>query len=478
MNRFLSCIPLALICLFLVFAAPYSLAQEKPREAEAAPLSKSPAARQVDKKAREKLAKMSPELVRELDNKLAQALTLLYDREYARALPIFRAISEMVETMDIMFWYGTCAYKAGDSELAVRKFRQMLEIDPGLHRVRLELATAYFQAGKYEDSRAELETVLKASPPEAVKRNIRKMLAAIAEKTKKIFANVRISQGIHRDTNVSAGPDEDVIGPPAGGRLILSKTQKELDDWVTVSNAAANVLFDPGEHKGFMWNTTGTYYQTHNFDYHKFDFLHYRVTTGPWWVASRSILKLPVGYAKNYYEHDRLFHAYDFSPSLEFFFTRNISLKGQFSYFDISYESSTRKGQNGANRVWEISPNFYFNRNRDIISLSLSDENHNARTRRYTYDAINAGISYYKKFPWDMEFFARYRYTERDYEAPAPLWVKDRKDKRHNVYAALSQNFMKNLFVSLYFNWIDNNSNTEIYEFDKTIYGLSMGVKF
>ena len=98
--------------------------------------------------------------------------------------------------------------------------------------------------------------------------------------------------------------------------------------------------------------------------------------------------------------------------------------------------------------------------------------------RRYTYDGLNAGISYFKKFPWDMELFVRYRYTKRDYKDPAPLWFEDREDKRHNVYAAVSQNVWKHVFVSLYYNWIDNDSNTEIYDFDKTIYGLSVGLKY
>ena len=135
---------------------------------------KSPQAEEFDKKALEKLRKLTPREVEELDRKLAEALTLFYDREYARALPIFREISDRVETMDVMFWTASCAASAGETEASIEKFKQMLQIDPNLHRVRLELATTYFGLGRYDDARQELNKVLEAKPPEPVKNNIQK----------------------------------------------------------------------------------------------------------------------------------------------------------------------------------------------------------------------------------------------------------------------------------------------------------------
>jgi thioredoxin-like negative regulator of GroEL len=96
----------------------------------------------ANKEAVEKLRKMTPEKVAALDDKLAEALTLYYDGKFAQALPIFNSISADVETMDIMWWLGTSAMKTGDTKLAIAEFQRMLAVDPGLHRVRLELAAA------------------------------------------------------------------------------------------------------------------------------------------------------------------------------------------------------------------------------------------------------------------------------------------------------------------------------------------------
>jgi len=451
-------------------------------------LEKSPETEEFDKKTLKKLQEMSPEGVEDLDKKLAEALTLFYDREYARALPIFTEIAGTVETMDVMFWYGSCAAKVGEVDVAINKFRQMLDIDPNLHRVRLELATVYFGLGRYADARHELNSVLEAKPPDAVKNNIEKLLAAIDAKTKRLFTNVRGSLGIQSDRNVSTGPDKEYILVPGGGVIgPLTNTQKALRDWVVVANLAGNALYDIGGSRAWMWNTTGSFYQTHNLDYYQFDFTHWRITTGPWWTGRQSVLKVPLGYAENIYEHDHLFDTCDFSPSYEYFFTQKFSLRGMYSYMTDTYEPTVapddRSGQDNINHILEINPNFYFNNRNDILSFYISDENLNAKDPRWTYDAVNVAVSYFKSFNlfnWDMELYTRYKYSRRDYGAPALLWPTAhlRTDKKHNFYVVVSRNFLKHYFASLSYNLIDNQSNTELYDFEKYVYGFNMGFRF
>ena len=70
--------------------------------------------RTANNEALEKLHRMTPEQIEALDKKLAEALTLYYDRKFAGALPVFKRIAAEVETMDIMFWLGTSAMKVGE----------------------------------------------------------------------------------------------------------------------------------------------------------------------------------------------------------------------------------------------------------------------------------------------------------------------------------------------------------------------------
>ena len=60
----------------------------------------------------------------------------------------------------------------------------------------------------------------------------------------------------------------------------------------------------------------------------------------------------------------------------------------------------------------------------------------------------------------------------------ASVRLNDRKDDKHYVYLAVSQNFLKYFFASLYFKFIHNASNTALYDYDKTVYGFSTGFQF
>jgi tetratricopeptide (TPR) repeat protein len=237
---------------------------------------------------------MSPEEIKALDKKLAEALILYYDRKFARALPIFKEIAGKVETMDIMFWVGTSAMKVGETQLAIRNFKKMLAIDPKLHRVRLELAAAYFTLGHYDAARRELELVQAASPPPSVQKNVEKLLAVIEERGRKVFWNLRLSEGFLWDNNINAGPDHNEL-EVVGGTLTLDRTSAKLRDEARVTDVAGNVIYDVGERNGLMWNTTASFYKLAYLDYSQFNYKAMDVTTGPWWAGRSEILKIPLG---------------------------------------------------------------------------------------------------------------------------------------------------------------------------------------
>ncbi len=466
------------LAILLLFAVPSFGETNQETKNRPGTIEMSQKSQEADSVALEKLKEMSPEEVEALDKKLAEALMLFYDREYAKSLPIFREISAQVETMDIMFWFAISAFRSGDPESAMKKFKEMLAIDPNLYRVRLELAAVYFGTGKYELARQELEKVLDANPPDSVRMNIEKLQAAIDAKTKKLFANLRLSTGIHYDSNVSTGPDRDVIGVPGGGTIRLPPTQTDVSDMVFVLDFAGNALYDLKEKGGLMWNTEGYLYQTHNFDYHQFDFTNLRLTTGPWYAGKKGVLKIPVAYAHNVFGHDPLFDTVYVRPSYEHFFSKKFSLRGVFTYASESYDQTSRQGLDNTNRIWTFNPNFYVGNRRDLISLDFTYEDKNAKDIRWSYDALHMGVSYYSRFKRAWEFFASYKHFNRNYKGPAPLWSFHRNDSRHNIYSVLSRDIIKRLTASVYFNWIDNNSNTDLFDFNKTIFGFALGARF
>jgi tetratricopeptide (TPR) repeat protein len=431
----------------------------------------------VDDEAVAKLKKMTPEEIAALDARLEEALTLYYDNQFGRALPIFKDIADRIQTMDLLWWVGTSAMKTGDLNLAIAQFREMLAADPSLHRVRLDLALAYFQLGRYDEAKGEIQKVLASSPPQSVRDNIDRLMGMISERTKQVFWNLRFSKGYMYDTNASAGPNERDL-EVQGGTLTLGDDTKKVRDDALVTNVQGNVLYDLGSRQGFAWNTEALFYNSVYQTYSKYNFMMLDINTGPWWVGRQDVVKLPVGYTEQYYESERLSHIMHVDPSYEHYFGQYFSLKGSYSYQKEFFYSENNSSLEHTTQIYELSPSVYFFNRRHILSATAGFENRNADERRYSYDGWYGGATYLMRFPTDTEFFIRYKRVERDYKEKPLLYANDRKDKRDMITVVASQTFLKYFFTSLAFNYTDNDSNAALYEFDKATYTVAVGCTF
>ena len=109
---------------------------------------------------------------------------------------------------------------------AIATFREMLIADPGLVRVRLELARAFFL--KREDSlaRRHFEAVLAGGVPEPVAANIHAFLAEMRARKRWSF---NVGFALAPDTNIGAGSEERTIYIPMFGQpLPFERDAEEL----------------------------------------------------------------------------------------------------------------------------------------------------------------------------------------------------------------------------------------------------------
>ena len=91
---------------------------------------------------------------------------------------------------------------------AIAIFHAMLVANPGLVRVRLELARAFFLKGEDELATRHFEAVLAGNPPEAVAANVRRFLDEIRARKRWTY---RAGFALAPDTNIGAGSDERTI---------------------------------------------------------------------------------------------------------------------------------------------------------------------------------------------------------------------------------------------------------------------------
>ena len=152
---------------------------------------------------------------------IEEAQALAAAGRHAEALVILGPLIEDEEAnSSVFFLFGLAAVEASqqpgldeeDRETlldgAIAAFRTILIEEPGLVRVRLELARAFFFKGEDDLARRHFEWVLAGDPPEPVIVNVNGFLAAIQARRRWSFS---VGAALAPDTNIGAGSDERTI---------------------------------------------------------------------------------------------------------------------------------------------------------------------------------------------------------------------------------------------------------------------------
>ena len=155
------------------------------------------------------------------DPRVRAARSMVEAGRFEEALHALRPLApDHPDRTDVLFLIGLAAIDAsgrqglGSSDRtellaeAIAALRAILVDQPGLARVRLELARAYFLNGDHDLSRRHFEYVLATGPPAAVVANVRQFLVAM-EARRRWSGHVGVS--VASDSNVGAASDADTI---------------------------------------------------------------------------------------------------------------------------------------------------------------------------------------------------------------------------------------------------------------------------
>ena len=151
----------------------------------------------------------------------ADSRALIGSGRFGEALTQLRPLLEAdVVEANALFLYGLAAAGASQGpdvpddvreallDEAIGAFRTMLFNDPGLIRVRLELARAFFLKGEDDLSRQHFELVLAGDLPPPVVDNVNHFLNRIRARKRWSFS---LGAAIAPDSNVGGGSDERII---------------------------------------------------------------------------------------------------------------------------------------------------------------------------------------------------------------------------------------------------------------------------
>ena len=156
------------------------------------------------------------------DSRVKTARALVERKRFAEALEILRplAASDHPDQIDIRFLLGLSASRGSQAtgleeeirlallDEAIAAFRSILIHEPGLVRVRLELALAFYMKEEDQLARGHFERALVGRPPEALVANINGFLNVMRDRRR---WRGYFGFSVAPDTNINAASDADII---------------------------------------------------------------------------------------------------------------------------------------------------------------------------------------------------------------------------------------------------------------------------
>ncbi len=226
------------------------------------------------------------------DPQVKQARVLLESKRFAESLVILRALpADHPDTIDIRFLTGLAAMRLservqdGDEKTAllteaIAALRAILISRPGLTRVRLELARAFFLRGADALSREHFERVLAGAPPPAMAVNIRRFLYAMRVRRQ---WNGYLSLNIEENDNVNTGTSIETV--------YIFGLPFEVNEESRARSETGLVVSTGFEHQyplGERWRWRfGVDAQRSEYAGHDFDQNYLQLSSGPRWLFSR-----------------------------------------------------------------------------------------------------------------------------------------------------------------------------------------------
>ncbi len=319
--------------------------------------------------------------------------------------------------------------EAGDLFSAIEDFETILNNNPFLHRVRLELAVASYMAYKPEIAIEEAQKVLDdPDTPPNVRISILAFIAQVQQNMKDVksrhYWRFPVSIGYVQDSNVNAGPDSYLLGD-----VTLTPDSQKKSDAGIVTSAGINHTYRTtksyaigGSPANLLWQSVARAYQRNYFDEKANDFDVYTLRTGPTLISKRdwrANLSLQEDFIR-YGGKDLAYFTY-LLPSWTLHITDSLHTNVDFEVSRRDYTQQTDQGRDSIFLAGRVSLGKTFQADKFSLFGGFQYFNENADDKQYSNDGINFFLDGKWKIIEQCKAYVLYNHTEAWYdEAPLP----------------------------------------------------------
>lgn len=333
--------------------------------------------------------------------------------------------------------------ESGNIYSAIEDFQTILSAQSELHRARLEMAVAYYQAYKFEQAINEAQYVLDdPETPPNVRVSILAFLAQVKQDAQRLKEGQHtwrfpIRFGYVYDTNVNIGPDSTVIGD-----IVLRPDSKKKSDSGRMFSVGASHTYQTGKRYNFGPRPTSLLWQSGFNVYHRgyndeddFNLSVISLRTGPTFVTTgswRANITLQEDIIR--YGDEQLAYYTYLLPS----FTWHFGDTGFESTIDavITRRDYTQDRYQGRDSVYlgpRASLGYTFYNGNMAIQGGIQYINENADDSQYSSDGLFYFINGNWKFTRHSNIYLGYTQLESWHDGPVPVFNKTRDEstRRH-----------------------------------------------
>ena len=379
------------------------------------------------------------------------------------------------------FLYGLAALETGRPDEAVFAFERIAYIYPDQQRVKLELARAYFMSNNMAAAEQLFNEVLATNPGPNVSANIEAFLGLIEDRQVAVNSSFTwyVNSNIGSDSNINSATELGVIDTPIGDVELGPNGQSIDDDFMDLgAGFTYNYPFD----KNHSAYARVNFNQHNNFSTNAFDLDVLAGEAG--YAVIRDNVRLSLGGRVQRVDLDD--DEFQSSSSILGGWQRNAgdgwSQGITAAYTAVRYDEDLNPDNSlrDVNQVL-LSGNLGKASGRFLHNLSVYYGNENAQRDAGENNAQKFyGIAFSEQFqfkPGHIPYF-RISFHKSENKDTAPVFNVDREDDTFSTSLGWIWQFARNINITTDVTYTDNDSNIDLYAYDRVKYQTGLRYQF
>ena len=374
----------------------------------------------------------------------------------------------------LQFRYAKLAEQLGQNRKARDSYVAMLDKNPQLLRVKLDLALTYARLGQFAKARMLLQEVKDTNPPAVVQANINAVISVMNEQMRTHKWTANLTGGFNYDTNGNSAASSGAITFLDQSVNLDNNNQAQSDHQIYAAISAEHnyrmKTEDPNY--AYFWRTNLTGYGTYQRNFKNIELALGTVKTGPRMVFHDLdlTLDLQAGYSHIELDDHEYLNLRTYDMAALYNLNDDWQLSATLTHEDRDFSNSptvtTHTDRTGDAQQLRVSAR-YLASTKDIITVGGLWRDENTRQQFYNFDTLGVNASYTRVLPWNSFALLSTTYQMDEYDGADPLVsTRVREDHKSTMGVTFGKSLDLGVTATAGYLYTKSDSNIQNFEYD------------